>query len=140
MRALPLLLLTLVTTGCGTMANLNGQPGPGFRIGNMEPVRVYGGVRNDAKWLWSVVAWPEWQDLERPDSMVDALDTVSTTAGGVIVYAYFAAIDLPLSVIGDTVTLPCVIERIRQQGLNAQASSAESKRSDYMVPVRSSIR
>jgi hypothetical protein len=68
------LTLLCIASGCGTLANLNGQSYP--LMGGTEPTKPLGGVRRDIGWITSVTA---------PVNLL------------------FVA-DLPVSLIGDVVT------------------------------------
>src|SRR5262249_33647401 len=68
-------------TGCGTMANLDGRPHPWVSQIGQDPPTPFGGVRKDVSWI-------------------------KTTAipGNLMFVA-----DLPVSLVGDLVTLPKTI-------------------------------
>jgi uncharacterized protein YceK len=88
-------------SGCGTLFNLPKQTG--LVIFDTTPTeQVYGGVLRDARTVqedWKNVISPEGAN-GRLDSMVGA--------------AYVALIDLPLSALGDTLTLPITISAARK--------------------------
>jgi uncharacterized protein YceK len=86
---LGMLALTLSAgSGCGTVMNLEDKPAIGLQRPPGTPAnRVYGGVRLDADRGW------------------DALSDGSNPALGM--YLWF--VDLPLSALGDTVTLPITL-------------------------------
>lgn len=79
-RVMSFLILTAVVAsgGCGTMANVHGQRLPPPSAAGQEVTRPFGGVRRDIEWVQS--------------------DDVPN-------HLWYAA-DLPLSLIGDLVTLP----------------------------------
>jgi hypothetical protein len=79
-RVMEYLALSAVfaSTGCGTMANMDGRRLPPPSPAGQEVSRPFGGVRRDIEWLQS------------------------GKAPGNLVYAA----DLPLSLVGDLVTLP----------------------------------
>lgn len=77
--AVPLVLLAVLTSGCGTIANLNtGEPD------------FYGGVQKDIQWLATPSRQPEGIGL--------------ANLGFLTLF-----VDLPLSIIGDTLTMPIAI-------------------------------
>ena len=72
-------LSTIMTvSGCGTMANLDGRPLPTKGLSGQETTTPFGGVRRDIIWMKSGQA---------PDNLKYAAD-------------------LPLSLVGDLMTLP----------------------------------
>jgi uncharacterized protein YceK len=78
----------VASAGCGTLANQNGYCWYMTCAGG--PVEPYGGVQQD--WLEVRSSWHEVTG--------DRADTGSTVMGAL------AAIDLPLSAVGDTILLP----------------------------------
>ncbi len=68
----------VASSGCGTMANLDGRPLPAKDLAGQETTKPFGGVRRDIVWLKSGQA---------PSNLKYAAD-------------------LPLSFVGDLVTLP----------------------------------
>jgi hypothetical protein len=72
------LFAALTSSGCGTMANIEGRRLPPPSPAGQELTRPFGGVRRDIEWAKSV---------KSPDNL-----------------KYVA--DLPLSLVGDLVTLP----------------------------------
>ncbi|HET6574993.1 MAG TPA: hypothetical protein VFG68_15410 [Fimbriiglobus sp.] len=95
-RWIPVLLVAPLLTGCGTLANMDGRSfalmGPPDR-----PTRVFGGVANDIRWVG-----------EQAERVVEPDDPwcipISFASAG-----YFGLVDLPLSLVGDIVTLPKVV-------------------------------
>ena len=75
---LTLSVVLVAMAGCGTMANLDGRPLPTQGLSGQETTAPFGGVRRDMVWL--------------------------KTAPAPVNLKYAA--DLPLSFIGDLVTLP----------------------------------
>ena len=65
-------------SGCGTMANLEGRPHPWVSQVGQDPPRPFGGVRKDLGWI-----------------------RTSAVPGNLMFVA-----DLPISLVGDLVTLP----------------------------------
>ena len=72
------LMAVTASAGCGTMANLDGRPLPTQAFVGQETTKPFGGVRRDIIWMKSGRA---------PDNLKYAAD-------------------LPLSFLGDLVTLP----------------------------------
>jgi hypothetical protein len=72
------LLAVSASTGCGTMANLEGRPHPWQSQIGQDPPTPFGGVRKDVGWIKST---------------------------GIPGNLLFMA-DLPISLVGDLVTLP----------------------------------
>jgi hypothetical protein len=88
MKYLPLttavaMSLFMVSSGCGTLANLNGQSYP--LMGGTEPTRPFGGVRRDMRWISSVT----------------------------VPYNLMFVADLPVSMAGDIATLPVSFRKDR---------------------------
>lgn len=87
--SLGLMAAVVATSGCGTLVNLSGHAS----LMSLEPreVRVYGGVRRYI------------EDVDGPESLKEM---------PVYIFAYaFLALDFPLTVVGDTVTLPIAIHK-----------------------------
>lgn len=88
--ALPLL------AGCGTLANVDGRSyaliGPPDR-----EIRPFGGVANDLRWI------------REHAGRVVAPEYSATIPVSLTVIGFFGLIDLPLSLIGDFVTLPQIL-------------------------------
>ena len=85
------LALSIVMTcgGCGTMANIDGRRLPAMSELGQVPARPFGGVRRDVEWIKSGAA---------PGNL-----------------KYVA--DLPLSLIGDIVTLPTTVIGLQSDSL-----------------------
>ena len=99
MKHLPLttvvaMSLFMVSSGCGTLANLNGQSYP--LMGGTEPTRPFGGVRRDVRWVSSVAA----------------------------PYNLMFVADFPVSLAGDIVTLPISFQRHRTHPSADEAPSS----------------
>ncbi len=86
-----LLLLTLCTTGCGTLGNTIG-----LRYNQSEHLRVYGGVQLDLEYAKESLA--EAQEAKTADKRTDACASL-----------FLRVADMPLSALGDTLTLPFTI-------------------------------
>jgi uncharacterized protein YceK len=95
-------LLVIVLSGCGTIANVGG--------GRWRTSRIYGGVLRDVESAEDWIA--DYSTLPRTELKQDV---------GVGVGVGLIAIDLPLSAVADTLTLPVTIpvalSRPRQPGL-----------------------
>lgn len=81
------ILVALVSCGCGTMANLDGRSRPLLDRINQEAPRPFGGVRKDFQWLKSIKV---------PANLI------------------FLA-DVPFSLVGDVVTLPRTLKRRQER-------------------------
>jgi uncharacterized protein YceK len=82
--------------GCGTMGNMQGMTGLALQVPKQQ---IYGGVHLDAYGAINIFDHA-WHDSKR-----DMLYTSCLTAVG----TYVLLIDLPLSAVGDTVTLPYIL-------------------------------
>jgi hypothetical protein len=89
-RTFPALVLIVAATGCGTMRNLEGRQHYGGQQREWAPPQPFGGVGNDARWLGETVA---------------DVDEVLDVPGAVVTCA-FILVDMPLSLVGDVITLP----------------------------------
>jgi uncharacterized protein YceK len=89
-----LLLAAVAPSGCGTIANLSTGAENGWKN-----AQIYGGVRRDVK---SANEWfaDSWTPANDSDVMQDI---------GAVVGVGLVGLDLPLSAIGDTLTLPLTI-------------------------------
>lgn len=126
--ALTLLLLASIT-GCGTMANLNGQRYAFISRGGQKPVRVFGGVRNDLDWISEGVGLPESQNQPTGANAKRKVASVTEDplglAFGVPIFGYFATVDPALSFVGDVITLPDVLAKIREESSQKTDPSAD---------------
>jgi|SRR5579871_6090535 len=93
-RAAALCSAVLFLCGCGTIANLE----TGARQG-WKNTAIYGGVRRDVQ---SAEKW-----IDHSWTWGDKLDIVQDI--GTVVGVALVGIDIPLSAIGDTLTLPATI-------------------------------
>lgn len=91
-------------SGCGTLANMQGREyllmGPTVR----EP-RVYGGVQNHLV------------RMKEPITRDDSPPSIISDISDYLTYSFvttFVLIDVPLTIVGDTVTLPFVIAKQHQ--------------------------
>jgi uncharacterized protein YceK len=127
-RLMAFLLLIPVATGCGTVLNLSSfdvpERGQGiFRPGHhLAPKVVYGGVQTDA------VAGKGWFEEAKLDG--------SRAAVGLYVWL----IDLPLSAVADTVTLPITIPAAVARGMRSGHADSEQERERRVSPERGEIR
>lgn len=97
-----LLCLLLPAVGCGTMSNMKGSPYAGVAPSGAAP-ELYGGVGNDLRWVV--------EEVEKTAS----IDELPLAPLRIALAGYFGLVDLPLSLVGDTLTLPVVIGGIREQ-------------------------
>lgn len=91
------LFACLFVCGCGTLHNIHPQGAPAT-----GETRVYGGVREDLR-----AAKDSFQGVVRAKGLTDFAGNAGMGA--------FCVLDLPLSAIGDTVTLPIAIKRASEQ-------------------------
>ena len=119
---LPLLLLLMC--GCGTLSNLQGKSGCGpMFVGGVEPIRPYGGVRNNIKWIEQGVGLPEsglsWNDSDIPRQVAPIHEDPVGIAMGLPIFGYLSVVDPVLSVVGDTFSLPYTLREYRKHQLNS---------------------
>jgi uncharacterized protein YceK len=102
-----LVVASLAATGCGTMANMPNDPDP-----QQENVmRVYGGVRCDAEWLQQGV-----ETLRKGEADEFAIVRRVACLAGI------CALDIPLSFIADTLTLPVTIPAVFEKTASPEAA------------------
>ena len=123
MRLLPPMLL-FALCGCGTLSNLQGKSGCGpMFVDGVEPVRPYGGIRNNIKWVKEGVGLPEseqsWHDSTIPRQVAAVRENPLGMAMGLPVFGYLSVVDPVLSIVGDTISLPYTLNEHKQQKLNA---------------------
>jgi uncharacterized protein YceK len=95
--------------GCGTLMNTSPEP-PGMARPNDGPTqRIYGGVRHDAVMGSTLLV----QGGKMPPLM--------------FVGAYILAIDMPLSFVGDTVTLPWMVAATVERWRGPRTESTPTK-------------
>src|SRR4029079_6814850 len=85
------LMATALLSGCGTVANMQETSGITPPGGRGEPSRVYGGVQSDFSAIQASV------------------QQVSNGEQDSVARLLIWALDVPLSLIGDTVTLPYIL-------------------------------
>lgn len=99
--SLAMVILIFATSGCGTIDNIVGAgTPPADPAVKIDPANVvYGGVKQDAEYAWEQL---------HPYALAASF---SGAPGGPVmpILGLCALIDLPLSAIGDTVTLPVTI-------------------------------
>jgi hypothetical protein len=88
----------LTSCGCGTMANIEGRRLPSPGPSGQEVSRPFGGVRRDIEWLHSE---------KSPSNLLYAAD-------------------LPLSLVGDLVTLPKTVTGMQSDSLLQGSGPAQS--------------
>jgi uncharacterized protein YceK len=84
----------LTLGGCGTFGNIGGDPvtyGPYRTGGTYQPPRLYGGVSDDVTYV------------------AEALFDIGNGAPGGLLGTALGVVDLPLSAIADTLTVPVVL-------------------------------
>jgi uncharacterized protein YceK len=101
------LYAVVASCGCGTMANVKGRRLPSPGPSGQEVSRPFGGVRRDIEWLQS------------------------EKAPGNLLYAA----DLPLSLVGDIVTLPKTVTGMQSDSL-LQASGPNQAASSLVTGAR----
>lgn len=98
MRGLFVVVFLLACSGCGTMSNLHGKEYALLSMPCVREPRIFGGVRNDVRWLGNSISYDTPQDI--PPQLL----------GSAICIA-----DLPLSAAADTITLPLVAHQRRNR-------------------------
>ena len=108
-----LLLVLLASIGCGTLYNLD------FNTcccgGRPDSNRIYGGV--EAELAFAV---RNLREITTPDT------PISTQIFGVTFVSVLTILDLPLSIVGDTVTLPLTVAVQIQNRARTEAKSANT--------------
>src|SRR5271166_5898024 len=105
-------VLAFAPTGCGTAINLVGQDRKGDSATPAPAAKeVYGGVSLDTHVAASWIAAPFVEEHPPNSALEMTLETVCKTSVG----AWVLAVDLPLSVVGDTLTLPVTIPAALQK-------------------------
>ncbi len=95
-RCLFFLLSMPILMGCGTTANMKGSNMAIMGGGEIEPW-PFGGVANDLRWVGGIAK-----------SCINPEDFESIPIG-LTLGCYYGLIDLPLSLVGDVITLPFII-------------------------------
>jgi uncharacterized protein YceK len=118
----------LTLAGCGTVQNLTGGPS------GTDPARPYGGVATDVKLAATCLT----------DSSGGHGGLAGRIAQVCVVVSYLLLIDLPLSYVGDSITLPftygyCPTPAVPNQlpSLSVHASGSDGKTasaSDWLAP------
>jgi uncharacterized protein YceK len=88
--------------GCGTFFNLIPEPHK-MRAPGPRPLKVYGGVENSAFFAWTGLTEPFTK------SDVTVANRILATPYCWSLAAWAAAVDMPLSAVADTLTLPITI-------------------------------
>jgi hypothetical protein len=104
------LFLIVASSGCGTMANLEGRQHPWPGQAGQDPPKVFGGVRKDVQWI------------------------KTTGIPGNIMFVG----DIPLSLIGDLVTLPKTVTSGRADPL-LRTPDAGVTLSSLETPARTEV-
>ena len=96
LRSILVLAAIVPAVGCGTLVNMQGRPDALMSIpgGESQP---FGGVANSVRW-----AGEEYERAFYPE--ISGIAPANLALAG-----YFAFVDVPLSVVGDVLTLPGVV-------------------------------
>jgi uncharacterized protein YceK len=97
------MVLLPLASGCGTCCNLGRYTGI-IILDGTHTERVYGGV-----WRDLAFAQDDLAGVPRPESGLER-------AGQLVGAAYCLLVDLPLSAVGDTLTLPLVLPYVVREG------------------------
>src|SRR5262245_47515387 len=108
-------LLSVAAGGCGTMTNL------ATPVARGEAARVYGGVENDVRFAGGILACP-WSGLPLIGPSNGQPDDTFTWLALAPVFLTLTAIDLPMSLVGDTLTLPRVLSASAPQPAEVPSS------------------
>jgi uncharacterized protein YceK len=112
-----LLLVLLASIGCGTLYNLD------FNTcccgGRPDSNRIYGGV--EAELAFAV---RNLREITTPDT------PISTQIFGVTFVSVLTILDLPLSIVGDTVTLPLTIAAQIGRYMQSEPKQASTETSE----------
>ena len=100
--------------GCGTMANMDGRSH--VLLSHEREPRAFGGVINDIRWA-----------RDQSERAIES-STVMAIPFNIVLAGYFGFVDLPLSLIGDIVTLPKVM------GWTSERYPPPTKISDKLPP------
>jgi uncharacterized protein YceK len=115
--------LACAACGCGTMSNLigAGTPPADASVNVGPPNVVYGGVKQDAEYAWEQL---------HPYAVAASF---SGAPGGPLMpfLGLCAVVDLPLSAIGDTITLPITIPATIERRSELQHSSTPILRAEH---------
>jgi uncharacterized protein YceK len=102
--------------GCGTLVNLSNEGDPAPEMKKL-PMGVYGGVRTDAQLGKSYLKesfsgrYPGWASIY-----------------GFSVGSYLLSVDLPLSAVGDTLTLPWSVVAVLTSPAETPAAAKDGER------------
>ena len=111
---LGLLSVACAAAGCGTMMNLKDEPAPTWAIDTgapKTPAYPFGGVGRDLGF-----------------SMISFVCAIPSPVSALYGVAFLA--DVPLSVIGDVVTLPIVLDRMATKGQDLPHPSVTDRAPD----------
>jgi hypothetical protein len=117
LRYLLVLVPVALVSGCGTMANVDGRSFAMLGPPDREP-RPFGGVANDFRWV-----------REQTERVV-APEDLGAVPLNVASACYFGVIDLPMSLIGDLLTLPALIQAGRADRLTSGGGAEPSAAPD----------
>ena len=103
--------MLFLLSGCGTVVNLAPDSGM-FHLDGTTTRRVYGGVQLDASFATKCVS-----------ASVDHYEPEFGRAGTFALGAYTLCVDLPISLVADTLTLPYVLYKGPGGGFLGQVQS-----------------
>jgi uncharacterized protein YceK len=103
--------LALLFCGCGTIANLAGVK-QGILSPREDPkYEVYGGIQNDLESARSLFTKDSSKENEKPETVLEQIGHSINDAECFLISSGFLAVELPLSFVGDTLTLPITIQK-----------------------------
>jgi uncharacterized protein YceK len=117
--------LACALAGCGTMNNLVPPPGDTKKEApRPDAARVYGGVELDAR---VGASWLTAPFLNEPPANVGPVERFVDTTCKVGIGTYLLWVDLPLSAVGDTLTLPITVPvTLQRQGARSRRAGART--------------
>jgi uncharacterized protein YceK len=104
-----------VLSGCGTVVNLSRPGGNPFYEFRSQP-EIYGGVCEDMRWAWTLVS-------DSPSGSYPVAGKVAQ----LVVAPCVLCIDLPLSAVADTLTLPLTVRSALHENNLHPASALEQQ-------------
>jgi hypothetical protein len=116
-RSFPILCILSLSLGCGTVSNMQGCRYAGLGPVEADP-QPFGGAGNDIRWVGE-----RMQHATSPDEL--ALMPLNVALAG-----YYGLIDLPLSLVGDTLTLPQVLSSVKHAARTRQDANGKSDQGD----------
>ena len=121
--------IALLFCGCGTLVNLEGMPTL-MSGATQDPARVaYGGMLIDLYAAPHLFSWDSSTDNEKSEPFLSQVGRSINQFDEHLIFAALLAIDFPLSLVGDTLTLPITIpktwERLRSQSSGETTTSPD---------------